>query len=602
MSIASEITRLQQAKADIKTAIENKGVTIPSDATIDVYDDYIDSISGGGELLEDKPVVYIDYDGTILYGYTAEEFAQLTEHPANPDHSGDDIPLTSQGWNWTLADAKTYVAANGYLVIGQMYITTDEVTYIGIDTTKTTSDAFTTSGATIMFYQYGANNVVINWGDGSPTETVSTSGNGARKATHVYSQDGQYIIKLTSLNNGLALSYSFFDNYSSNDRLLLYDAVTFVRYGKTRTGTLGKIGRRNLETITIPDGEFNPYNYFAQLSKLQAIIIPSGSTSLGANSFEFATNLKYASLPKSVATINNSVFNNCYNLRLITLPSTMTTIGTSIFTYCSSLKTAILPNTVTSFGTSSLFSNCYSLEEIKLPTNITTYPVLQNCISLKVTQFPSTITTIPSSALYNCPLSETITLPSSVTTINASAFAYCRFLKNLVLPNNITILNGSTARDCWSLETLTLPSSLKTIGTYEFSSCYNLKSLTLPSTLETIGAYAFQSCHSLKNITIPNNVTTIGNYAFANCTSVETITIGEKVTSIGTITFSAGSRKSDTLQAIYVLPQTPPTIANNSFYNLGNAFTIYVPAGKLSVYQTAQYWSTFASIMQEMTT
>lgn len=48
MSIASEITRLQSAKADLKTAIEGKGVTVPSDATLDDYADLVDSISGGG--------------------------------------------------------------------------------------------------------------------------------------------------------------------------------------------------------------------------------------------------------------------------------------------------------------------------------------------------------------------------------------------------------------------------------------------------------------------------------------------------------------------------------------------------------------------------
>ena len=48
MSIASEITRLQTAKADIKTAIEAKGVTVPSNATLDTYDDYVAQISGGG--------------------------------------------------------------------------------------------------------------------------------------------------------------------------------------------------------------------------------------------------------------------------------------------------------------------------------------------------------------------------------------------------------------------------------------------------------------------------------------------------------------------------------------------------------------------------
>lgn len=47
MSIASEIQRLQTAKADIKTAIEAKGVTVPSSATIDTYDDYVSQITGG---------------------------------------------------------------------------------------------------------------------------------------------------------------------------------------------------------------------------------------------------------------------------------------------------------------------------------------------------------------------------------------------------------------------------------------------------------------------------------------------------------------------------------------------------------------------------
>jgi hypothetical protein len=47
MSIASEITRLQQAKAAMKAAIEAKGVTV-GDVTLDEYADLIAEISGGG--------------------------------------------------------------------------------------------------------------------------------------------------------------------------------------------------------------------------------------------------------------------------------------------------------------------------------------------------------------------------------------------------------------------------------------------------------------------------------------------------------------------------------------------------------------------------
>ena len=44
MSIATELTRIQQAKADIKTAIESKGVTVPSATTIDGYPSLVNTI------------------------------------------------------------------------------------------------------------------------------------------------------------------------------------------------------------------------------------------------------------------------------------------------------------------------------------------------------------------------------------------------------------------------------------------------------------------------------------------------------------------------------------------------------------------------------
>lgn len=48
MSIATELNRIQTAKANIKTAVANKGVTIPDDKLISEYAGYIDSISTGG--------------------------------------------------------------------------------------------------------------------------------------------------------------------------------------------------------------------------------------------------------------------------------------------------------------------------------------------------------------------------------------------------------------------------------------------------------------------------------------------------------------------------------------------------------------------------
>lgn len=60
MSIADQITRIQNAKNAIKTSIENKGVTVAADAKLDAYPALIDSIevgSGGG-----GPTEYVNPD------------------------------------------------------------------------------------------------------------------------------------------------------------------------------------------------------------------------------------------------------------------------------------------------------------------------------------------------------------------------------------------------------------------------------------------------------------------------------------------------------------------------------------------------------------
>lgn len=60
MSIATEIARLQTAKEDIKTAIETRGVPVPSGDLLDSYADFILEIPDRYEILE-----YIQSDGTF---------------------------------------------------------------------------------------------------------------------------------------------------------------------------------------------------------------------------------------------------------------------------------------------------------------------------------------------------------------------------------------------------------------------------------------------------------------------------------------------------------------------------------------------------------
>lgn len=86
MSIASEITRLQGVKADIFTALANKGVTVPSGSALDDCPSLISSIGGSFEIDNivnivpiDKMVVvdsngYIGFDLTNFFQYSGNTY------------------------------------------------------------------------------------------------------------------------------------------------------------------------------------------------------------------------------------------------------------------------------------------------------------------------------------------------------------------------------------------------------------------------------------------------------------------------------------------------------------------------------------------------
>lgn len=75
MSIANEIQRLQASKANIKAAIENKGVTV-GDGTIDTYAEKISEISGG--VLVANPLEYANDMSDTYYGITFPDGYELT--------------------------------------------------------------------------------------------------------------------------------------------------------------------------------------------------------------------------------------------------------------------------------------------------------------------------------------------------------------------------------------------------------------------------------------------------------------------------------------------------------------------------------------------
>ena len=86
--------------------------------------------AGGEPVAAANPALRLmDWEGTVLKEYTAEQAASLTAlpNPSSLNTNADRDLLTFQGYNWALADIKAWVTAHEgqCLTVGAIYTTTD---------------------------------------------------------------------------------------------------------------------------------------------------------------------------------------------------------------------------------------------------------------------------------------------------------------------------------------------------------------------------------------------------------------------------------------------------------------------------------------------
>lgn len=354
MSIQSEINRLNVAKDELATSITNKGVTVPSTATLSDYPALVDQIAQAAPKVTPNQIIFIDYDGTILYAYNIAQIQAMEELPPLPQRPG----LICQGWNWSLSTLKSYGMP---AIVGATYITDDGATrlYIKVPDNSMAGRATVALEILIGLSITGEGNVAVSWGDGSALENYE---GGQYSLAHTYSVAGEYVISVLPDSNCQIALNSFTDgrNSSAAQRAMLY-RVDFGRNVGTGDTTGLFEDCFNLKTVIIPQGITTLGGAtFRECHSLCAIVLPKGFTTSSTYLFYRCYALSVASLPDTILELNTYFFYETPQL-IISLPPSLTTLNANSLSGIPA-PVIVVPNSVTFIGAIALGGGFSRLE------------------------------------------------------------------------------------------------------------------------------------------------------------------------------------------------------------------------------------------------
>lgn len=396
MSIASEIARLQQAKADLKTAINAKGRAI-TDETIDLYAAEVDAIvvgGGGGATTGDFLVRFIDYDGTVLKEEWVDSGNDATP-PTLPGHSTDCSGggLTFQEWN------NTYTNVTRDVDVGATYITTDGKTHALFTlTVQTTKDL------RLHFNKSDGSTLTVDWGDG--TQNTFTNTGSFNTGTHIYTNYGDYEVTFW-ISSGTG-TYTF--GYGSSTYAFLRGTTLTYSLTKLYIGlsvnTLNDYSfylHYSITLVSIPNNvTLIKQEAFSYCRMIKAFIIPNTVTSIGNKALEAATSCTAFVLPNNLAVIGIGCFNYAQSLNKIILPLSLNGLSETLFSFSYGLEKIIFPPTYSTLG-NGVFTYCNALKNIFLPQGIGyIYSICNNCITLEKVDFPKSLISIGAGAFSSC--------------------------------------------------------------------------------------------------------------------------------------------------------------------------------------------------------
>ena len=348
--------------------------------------------------IEEKAVNFYDYDGTVLYAYTAAEALALTQMPQAPTHDG----LTFQGWNRTLESLQAYVAKYNVGNAGATYITDDGATRLYLKVREDVSLDYT-------LYVQIANG----------TLTVEVDGVELGSATGTSSSYVNRTIPFTLPKRG--------------------DVRVDLKY----TGTGGfHIGQGDLRTRVF--GWDSAQNHL-----LVEVEFGASVTIISSYAFYCCSSLRRIAISDHVLSIDVYAFYSCSSLNSIIFPDSVANIGSGAFYNCSSLNSIVFSDSEMSIGTNA-FRSCLSLNSIALPESMMSIynRMFMGCGALTEIVIPDSVIGISTSAFQSCSSLNKIVIPDSVRSFSSAAFDSCSLLLVLDLsaytdPNDLPSFGNS---------------------------------------------------------------------------------------------------------------------------------------------------------------
>ena len=274
------------------------------------------------------------------------------------------------------------------------------------------------------------------------------------------------------------------------------------------------------------------------LSDMVSAVVGSCVTEIGNYTFAYLSNLTSVSMPDTVETFAEGAFRGI-NLSTLQLPIGLTTIGDDVFrdTHIDNLIVPNLSSITFAYETKPFNHLSVTNETIDMEI-INSYNVPTNVVNLTISDRAR----------------EIVFDSNSIRRLNSSVDGYFNIPSSV---SSITLMSSAVTHCVFESD-----SQLKTIGYNCFYGNSNLVYVNVPSGVTDIGGQAFYNCSGLTSLDLPAGLISIGQNTFNGCTSMQSLTVRAVV---------------------------PPSVGySNTFDNMGGY--VYVPAGSLDVYKTANGW------------